>query len=73
MYYNGREIYKGQMKDKKKEGYGEMLYKENISEEIKKIEINLCYKQKNILNSIDLLKKENKILRNKIEEEESNK
>ena len=46
-----------------------MLYKENISEEIKNIEINLCYKQKNILNSIDLLKKENKILRNKIEEE----
>ena len=27
MYYKNREIYKGKMKDKKKEGIGEIIYK----------------------------------------------
>jgi len=45
-----------------------ILYKENISEEIKDIEIKFCNMQKNILNSINILKQENKIIKNKIEE-----
>ena len=49
-----------------------ILYKENISEEIKDIDIKLCNIQKNILNSINILKQENKIIKNKIEEKKIN-